>query len=179
MYILGPERVADVAGAFVRYKKYLHRNRKRFPSSALSLATSDWYFGFSEHQAPHDAWLESVQITEPATGKRRESRSVSLSIKLLGAYHDGFIEFVYPNVLEYQLSGVGLDRGHGDWRYDEFRVNKRGLLVHKIEWASYGSGHRWVIVADDVIHKWTPFAVAQQAVPADANAVASRHHLRG
>jgi len=170
MFILGPERDADVVGAFARYKAYLQRNRKRFPPSAFALATSDWYYGFSAHEAPHDSWLDSLHLAEPSSGKRQEVRSASLSIKLLGAYHDGYIEFVYSNVFEYQLSGMGLDRGHGDWRYDEFRLNKKGQLVHEIEWASYGAGHRWVIVAGDVTHTWTPFAVAQPTVQADGPA---------
>ncbi len=156
MFILGDQRDSDVVEAFTRYKEYLALNRSRFPKSAYTLATSDWYFGFSDHQAPHDAWLESVQISEPSTGDRNEIRTVSINIRLLGAYHDGYIEFHYPTVYEYRLVADTLGQGHGDWRYDEFRVNEKGHLVHEIEWASFGASNTWLIVASDVEHKWIP-----------------------
>lgn len=74
----------------------------------------------------------------------------------MGAYHDGYIELTYPIVFEYRLSANALGQGHGDWRYDEFRINEKGQLIHEIEWASYGSANTWVIVASDIQHKWVP-----------------------
>ena len=155
MFILGGERDEDVVAAFARYSAYLKANESRFPPSAYSLATSDWYYGFEDHRAPHDSWLESASILEPSSGARSEKRSSSLTIRLLGAYHDGFIEFHYPEVFGYQLSAGGLSQGHGDWRYDEFRLDAKGRLVHEIEWAAFGVDSRWVIVANDVLHKWS------------------------
>jgi hypothetical protein len=63
-------------------------------------------------------------------------RSTTLTIRLLGAYHDGFIEFLYPEVYAYDLGATSVGQGHGDWRYDEFRLGDGGRLVHEIEWAS-------------------------------------------
>ena len=100
--------------------------------------------------------MESVQILEPATGDRHEIRTVSIIIKLLGAYHDGYIEFHYPIVYEYRLAADTLKQGHGDWRYDEFRVDEKGYLIHEIEWASFGATNSWLIVASDIEHKWIP-----------------------
>lgn len=157
MFILADQRDDDVKGAFARYTKYLADNRQRFPSGASLLVFSDWYFGFSDHQAPHDSWLESVSISEPSSGQRSEIRTVSITIKLLNAYHDGYIEFYYPTVFEYKLSGNALSQGHVDWRYDEFRLNDKDQLVHEIEWRSYEATNTWLIVASDVIHRWLPF----------------------
>lgn len=156
MFILADQRDSDVMAAFARYKEYLELNRSRFPKSAYALTTSDWYFGFSDHHAPHDSWLELVQIFEPSSGDHHEIRTVSIIIRLLGAYHDGYIEFHYPTVFEYRLTADTLAQGHGDWRYDEFRVNEKGNLVHEIEWASFGATNTWLIVASDVEHKWIP-----------------------
>ena len=156
MFILSEQRDSDVEAAFAQYKEYLKANRHRFPQSVYALAISDWYFGFSSHQAPHDSWLVSVQITEPSSGQREEIRTVSINIRLLGAYHDGYIEFHYPTVFEYRLTADTLGQGHGDWRYDEFRVNDKGQVIHEIEWASYGATNAWLIVASDVHHKWVP-----------------------
>jgi hypothetical protein len=156
MFVLAEHRDADAVAAFKRYSRYLERNRRRFPKSAYSLATSDWYFGFNDHRAPHDAWLESATIGEVASGKRSEVRFPKLTIRLLSAYHDGFIELAYPKVYDYDLKGVDVTTGHRDWRYDELRIDKKGRLVHEIEWCGMKETGRWLIVASDVIHKWIP-----------------------
>ena len=157
MFILGEQRDLDVVDAFERYRRYLRENCSVFPASAYALAMSDWYYGFDDHRAPHDAWLESLQFSEPSDGPRQEVRYVTLTVKLLGAYHDGFIEFIYPKVFRYEMQSDFLGQGHGDWRYDEFRLNDSGQLVHEIEWAAYGATNVWTIVASDVLHRWLPF----------------------
>lgn len=161
MFLLGPQRDADVVAAFKQYENYLEANRHRFPPSAFSLATSDWYHGFSSHQAPHDAWLESAELRETSSGTRQEIRIPSLTIRLLGAFHDGHIELHYPQVFGYRLAAHSLGQGHGDWRYDEFRLDEQGRLVHEIEWAAFGAENSWIIVASDVHHKWLPLVPDQ------------------
>jgi hypothetical protein len=156
MFILAEHRDADAGAAFKRYRRYLERNRDRFPPSAYSLATSDWYFGFNDHRAPHDAWLESATLAESSSGKRQEIRFPALTVRLLSAHHDGFIELSYPKVFSYELSGIDVTTGHRDWRYDELRVDKKGRLVHEIEWCGMKDAARWLIVASDVKHKWIP-----------------------
>jgi hypothetical protein len=156
MFILGPQRDIDAEASFQKYEAYLKNERVRFPPSAYALATSDWYFGFSDHRAPHDAWLEALTISEPSAGERNEQRETSITIRLLSAYHDGHIELHYPRVFEHSLVSAQLRQGQGDWRYDEFRLNQRGHLVHEIEWAAFGATNNWVIAASDVHHKWLP-----------------------
>jgi hypothetical protein len=158
MFILGPERDADVVAAFKRYNAYLREHTARFPPSAHALALSDWYYGFSDHKAPHDAWLETTTISEVSSSAEgsKGMRETSLTIRLLGAYQDGHIEFHYPKVFAYQLNAENLRQGHGDWRYDEFRLDDQGRLVHEIEWAAFGASSNWVIVASDVEHRWQP-----------------------
>jgi hypothetical protein len=149
-FILSSERDRDAKEAFSYYAAYLKDNRSEFPPSAYALATSDWYFDFSCHHAPHDAWFESLIIGEVSSGARREVREAAITIKLLGAYHDGYIELHYPRVYEYRLTAMELSQGHGDWLYDEFRLDKKERLIHEIEWAAYGARGTWLIVASDV-----------------------------
>ena len=153
-YILAAERhrpEPEAARLWKLYQRYLKRNAARFPRGALELATSDWYFGFSDHKAPHDAWLESALFEEPATGERSQHRTLSLRVTLLGAYHDQILEFFYPRVFSYTLSNPGTAGGHYDWRYDEFRLSRSGNLIHEIEWAGPpGQEGRWLIEASDV-----------------------------
>ena len=155
-YVLAKQRDADVVAAFAEYRAYLHANKTFFPPSAYDLASSHWYFDSTDHRCPHDSWLESATIHEPGSGSRREIRSVALTVRLLGAYHDGYIEFRYPDVHSYELSMFDLPRGHGDWRFDEFRLGDNGRVIHEIEWATGGDTGRWLIEASDVLYKWLP-----------------------
>ena len=155
-YILSAQLYLDDADEAERlwneYHEYIEKNSKRFPPGALSLAQSDWYYGFSDHRAPHDAWLESARFEEPASGERNEVRCLSLRLRLLGAYHDQWLEFFYPRVFSYELASGDSAAGHGDWLYDEFRLSPKGNLLHEIEWADTAgtSGSRWRIEASDV-----------------------------
>jgi len=144
--------------AFERYETYLARNRAVFPHGAYELATSDWYYNPRDHRCPHDAWLESLQVLEKPDTEPRQ-RSCSITLRLLGAYHDGHIEIAYPKVYAYSFKKLSPNApSHGDWRYDEFRISDRGHLVHEIEWA-YETQCRafvWTIEADDINFRWTP-----------------------
>lgn len=153
-YILSKERNKDVSEAFENYDAYIEANKEKFPPSALSLAKSNWYYGFEDHRAPHDSWLERVIVSENASGKRHEVRSITIKIVLLSAYHDRYIELTYPRVFNYELTNGNADRSHGDWLYDEFRLSSAGNLIHEIEWVVDGSPVNWLIEADDVYHKW-------------------------
>jgi hypothetical protein len=123
-----------------RYEAYLTQNRERFPAQAYGLATSSWYYDASTSRCPHDAWLEAFTIAEPATGERHEQRTLTATIRLLGSYHDGFLELHYPQVFSYELQAAGTSQGHDDWLFDEFRISEGGRLLHEIEWAT---GTRW------------------------------------
>ena len=147
--------------AFERYNNYLKQNEAAFPPRAYELATSNWFYNPGDHRAPHDSWLESCQISETQERKGNR-RSCSVSLRLLGAYHDGHIEIIYPKVFSYTLLNLkpGEVTSHGDWRYDEFRLSERGNLIHEIEWAGAPGAHRksflWVIEADDIDFRWIP-----------------------
>jgi hypothetical protein len=158
VFILAAERdgVPGVGRYFEDYREYLAANRHRFPPSAFALATSSWYYGSSDHRAPHDAWLEEARIEEPASGERSERRVVALRVRLLGAYHDGHIELFYPRVYRYQLNLDFGEHGHRDWRYDEFRLTDEGHLLHEIEWSGRDDTGRWLIEASDVEFSWIP-----------------------
>jgi len=146
----------DAAAAFERYRNHLASSRDSFPRSAYALATSDWYFSFVDHRCPHDGWLESLSLTELSSGARGEIRGMSMRIRLLGAYHDGYIELLYPRVFRYRLSVNDGERGHRDWRYDELRLSGDGHVIHEIEWYDRDEIGSWLIEASDVEFRWTP-----------------------
>lgn len=154
--------------AFRRYAEYVDANTSRFPPGAFELATSSWYFDASDHRCPHDAWVESLEISESGERGRQDVRIVELRVTLLGAYHDGRITLRYPKVYGYEIRFVGGDRGHRDWLYDEFRLSEAGHLVHEIEWAGPAETGRWLIDASDVEFIWTPFDAEDTARAAPA-----------
>lgn len=155
-YVLAAQRAGhpdELRAHWKRYQAYLVAEQERFPPGAYALATANWYHDFNDHRCPHDAWLEDLELTEPATGARRESRTLALRVRLVGAYHDGHVEFRYPQLFAYELSAPNGERGHGDWLYDEFRLTQTGRLLHEIEWSH---GGRWLIEAADVEFGWVP-----------------------
>jgi hypothetical protein len=120
-------------------------------------ATMAWYSNPSDHRCPHDAWLESLEFTEPSVGSRHEHRTTAITLKLLAAYHDGHIIFHYSGVRSYTLSSELCASGLGDWLHDEFSVTENGLLRHCITWCSGPSQQsRWLIEAEDISYEWVP-----------------------
>jgi hypothetical protein len=154
-YILAKQRDEDVVEAFRNYREYLRRNQDAFPVGGYELAQSEWYFNFGDHKCPHDGWLKKSEIIENAEGERQQYRTVTIKITLLNAYHSGEITFMYPEVYSYSLGASNVFQGHDDWRYDEFRVNEKGHLIHEIEWAGYGSASSWIIEANDVLYTYS------------------------
>lgn len=162
-YILSEERDSDRCDhLWDQYRRQILAHRDHFPPGAFALATSDWYYGFSDHRAPHDAWLVSSAFEEAASGDRSETRKLTLRIRLLGAYHDQYLEFFYPEVYAYSVTCSASTEGHGDWRYDEFRLSAEGHLLHEIEWAGAPGkeGARWLIEASDVAFSVVPLVEA-------------------
>ena len=157
-YIFSNERDEDCLAAFKRYRDYLESVKHSSPPSAFALASSEWYFDANDHKCPHDGWLESFTFSESATGDRSEQRITSLRVRLIAAYHDGIIEFVYPQVFNYSLKAPVTIRGLGDWRYDEFRLSPDGNVIHEIEWAGFPheENAHWIIEASDVEFQWIP-----------------------
>jgi len=159
MYILSEQRDSDDwnEAAWKRYPAYLESVRDRMPPSAYALATSDWYFGFSDPRGPHDARLVEMAISERAAAPSDfPSDPPSLRIRLLNAWGTGYIELRYPEVYRYHLTVSHCGSGHGDWRYDELRLTDDGHVLHEIEWWTAGETGRWIIEASDVEHVYLP-----------------------
>jgi ribosomal protein S28E/S33 len=159
VYILSAQLYDDAIGyaAFANYRSYLDGPGRDLPVGARALATSDWYFDSNDHRAPHDAWLEVVEIME---GAGSDGRLVSIRLRLLGAYHDGHIELRYRDVGQYRIElkpqPRDAKRGHRDWRHDEFRVSRPGRVEHESDWWGSGNTGTWLIEAADVEYRWAP-----------------------
>jgi hypothetical protein len=106
----GPE---EIAIAFQAYTAYLESIRHALPKSAYDFAAAPWHYDYTDHRCPHDSWLESLTISEPALGSRKEIRHVDIVLRLLGAFHDGALELSYSSVSSYSFSGASGIVGNG------------------------------------------------------------------
>ena len=142
---------------FDAYLKYLQSIREKLPSPAYEFAVAEWHYNPEAPQCPHDSWVESVTISEPFSGDCRQYRSIEINLRLLGAYHDGYIDLKYNDVRSYSLETPAdfkappLNVGHGDWLTDEVRLSERGHVVHEIE---FSRGSRWLIECGNIIYRW-------------------------
>jgi len=75
------------------------------------------------------------------------------------------VELTYPRVHAYRLNLNHGERGHHDWRYDEFRLTDDGHLLHEIEWWGSEETGKWLIEADDVEYRFLPLDVDAAASP--------------
>ena len=91
-----------------------------------------------------------MQVVETGQGERLSERATDVFVVLLGAYHDTLINLRYRGVSSFDLAGLSVNKGHGDWRYDEFRVAESGALVHEIEWWSQDEVAHWTIECEDI-----------------------------
>lgn len=144
------------------YDEYLSIIKPRIPPSAFEFASAPWHYDPSDHRCPHDAWLEYLRISETSEGKRMEVRSIDMELRLLGAYHDGYLSLGYKDVQSYSLSQpLKVPRrpshtakvGHEDLLVDEFGVSPRGMLVHEL---LFSFGARWSIECRDFQWLWSP-----------------------
>jgi hypothetical protein len=121
-------------------------------------ASAAWYSDPSDHRSPHDGWLEALEISEPAQGERHEQRRTAITIRLLGAYHDGDIIFRYSGVRSYSVVSKACGGGVGDWLSDEFEISGDGLITHRISWNGFGprGKSKWIIEAEEISYEWIP-----------------------
>jgi hypothetical protein len=137
------------------YKQYLESIRGSLPESAYAFATAA---PFRRDGSLHDSWVEALTISESSSGERSHIRRAGIRVRLLGAWHDGYIRLRYEGVRRYSLVAHDLAPGpgtaHGDWlAADEVRLSEAGLVEHEVR---FSSGARWLIECADIEHGWEP-----------------------
>jgi hypothetical protein len=149
-------RPKEIDKTFAEYRGYIESVRSKLPVSAYKFAVADWHYDATDHRCLHDSWVESLQIREPSTGNRHHVRETEITVRLLGAYHDGSLELSYSGVCSYSLSGkipAQPKTGHGDWLTDEIRLSDEDFVLHEIV---FSSGSHWLIECLDIAVRWLP-----------------------
>ena len=148
-----PTDISELLEQSRAYTEYLQSVKERLPLSAFEFATAAWHYDYSDHRCPHDSWVESLTIDEPARGGRFEDRSLRISTRLLGAFHDGHLLLDYADVLMYSLESPKTRSGHGDWLFDEIRLSENGFVLHEV---LFSNDSLWLIEAKDISCQWRP-----------------------
>lgn len=139
-----------------RYSAYFDSIKNKLPPNARDFAGADWHYDFKNSKCPHDSWVETVAICEPADGETKDDRGLEIIVKLLGAFHDGLIEFRYKGVYAYEMTGHSdeswprIHRPHGDWLIDEIRLSEKGRVIHEIKFTQA----MWLIECEDLVYTW-------------------------
>lgn len=138
---------------FDEYFSYLKSVKEKLPQEVFDFAMASWHYDFSDHRCPHDSWVEYLNIIELSSGERRRNREIEIKVRLLGAYHDGYLDLIYKGVQTYALAKKD-GTWHGDWHRDEIRLSEEGLVLHEVDFIG---GDHWIIVCRNIEYKWIPF----------------------
>jgi hypothetical protein len=124
---------------FDSYRAHLEKIRGRLPQHVFTFASSPCYFDFESHSSLHDAWLETLTISESASGTHNEVRKLEVHLSLLGPYHDRRIHLHYKGVSQYSFIAPprhDLPRykhtAHGNLFTHEITLGHEGLIVHEL-----------------------------------------------
>lgn len=141
---------------FDEYFKYIESIKNNIPSHLYSFASDSKYYGLNSRESLHDAWLNNLNIVEPAKGERKESRAIEIEANFLGSYHDRTIKLQYKEVLAFELktpeefsAPPSFEIGHGDLLYHELTLEGKETLVHEME---FSRGSVFIIKCKNIIH---------------------------
>jgi hypothetical protein len=138
------------------YLEYIDALKDKLPLGAKAFALAPWRYDMPDRRCPHDSWVESLVLDEVASAEDVAVRSLEVSARFFGAYHDWRFRLTYKDVQSYALKleraiRVKAKIGHGDWIIDEICLTKNNLILHEIVFSDSGL---WKIVCQDVVHKW-------------------------
>jgi hypothetical protein len=146
---------------FDRYAAYLESVRGQLPAHVYAFAADPNHFNLNSRSSLHDAWLEKLCVVEPATGSRSEVRAIEIHLRLLGPFHDRYINLVYTGVSMYDLGAPArpgeprfTHTAHGDLLTHEVRF-ENDRLVHEI---LFERKVTFLIECSDIKHSEEPIA---------------------
>ncbi len=139
---------------FDRYLKYVDSVRSKLPAHVYAFASDPHHFDLSSHSSLHDAWLETCNVRERASGERNQVRRLEIEITLLGPFHDRRIYLSYKGVTRYSFDvptrdGKLENKGHGDLHTHEIRLSPEGLIIHEL---MFERGATFLIECSDIQH---------------------------
>ncbi|MDB6112383.1 MAG: hypothetical protein JWR69_4133 [Pedosphaera sp.] len=137
------------------YLSYLETIRQLLPEHIYQFASSEQHFNLNSPHSLHDAWMESVTISERRHKAAPFEPQVHIIVKLLGQRHDRLIVLEYENVSRYMVDGKPslynpADTLHGDVFTHEIRVTNKNKIIHEI---LFVSDSRLQVECDNFTHR--------------------------
>ena len=126
---------SDDSIEFDRYLEELSSYKHNLPPEVAEFASDEDRFTLSHASSLHDAWLESIVVSESRATDEKPSQ-VSVEVILLGQQHDRRIHLKYSDVSRYThtFAESGFPRfqtKHGDLFTHEVRYED-GQVIHEI-----------------------------------------------
>ena len=150
---------------FDAYLAYVETVRDRLPSHVAAFAADPRRFALSDRESLHDSWLESVIISEPATGMRGERRRAEIVLRLLGAFHDRVHVLKYTGVRSYRFSAAAVTAGHGDLYTHEVRLAPtQATLEHELLFVNRASEEKSRLLIECTSFSYESCPVREEAV---------------
>lgn len=137
----GADHIVEAVRSWEEYENFLETIKDDLPKSSRDFFLATWHYDKDDHRCLHDAWLESLVISESPPAQEAERRQIEISIRLLGSYHDGYMTIRYHGVRRYLITTPPkaatppATDGHGDLLADEVSMSEYGFPVHYMEFS--------------------------------------------
>lgn len=115
-----------------KYFKYIEEIKHKMPLSVYNLASDRERYDISSKKSLHDSWLISLIISCTDSAQEPSKCVTSITLKLLGPFHDRIYTICYEDVNEYSLAKKKAKRNdrHNDLLHHEIRVTEEGSFEH-------------------------------------------------
>src|SRR5919108_4560428 len=88
-YLVIEGTAEEIQRAWSAYESYLRSIRDALPPEVYEFATQSWRYDPTDHRCFHDSWLDELAIREVPRQPAHDVRHLTISLTVLGAYHDG------------------------------------------------------------------------------------------
>ena len=110
------------------YEQDVAQIASRLPADARKYALAAWHCDLTDRRCIHDTWIEKIDVVESGSGGPGDTRSLEISIRLLGAHRDRHLILKFPSVRHYNIERPLSDSkrqhvaGHGDVLDDLIKI---------------------------------------------------------
>ena len=120
------------------YEQDVAQIASRLPADARKYALAAWHCDLTDRRCIHDTWIEKIDIAENGSGGPGDTRSLEISIRLLGAHRDRHLTLTFPSVRHYTIERPLSDSkrqdvaGHGDVLDDSIKMSADGDVIYTL-----------------------------------------------
>jgi hypothetical protein len=120
------------------YEQDVAQIASKLPEAARKYALAAWHCDLTDRRCIHDTWIEKIDIVESGSGGPGDTRSLEISIRLLGAHRDRHLILKFLSVRHYTIERPLSDSkrqdtaGHGDVLDDAIKISADGDVIYTL-----------------------------------------------